>query len=216
MREVLQQRPHRNHHLHPSSFTCILGLFLLPLQKLNASWKPLLHSFGQDEVSILPVCASQEHNGVKVVLKDREKLRLRGERLSEFGPKRQQQGEKETADHRHNYTEARKGIQRGEKEGHHIMVQLHIQPHYSYIQPHYSYIHTYTLLHELACNIVSYCTSGRGIFTSLVPSPSSGPFEISEPVRKSEKRAWYPLFAHALNFPTFREFWIIPCYLRVT
>ena len=24
----------------------------------------------------------------------------------------------------------------------------------------------YTLLHELACNIVSYCTSGRGIFTS--------------------------------------------------
>ena len=25
---------------------------------------------------------------------------------------------------------------------------------------------TYTLLHELACNIVSYCTSGRGIFTS--------------------------------------------------
>ena len=31
-----------------------------------------------------------------------------------------------------------------------------------------------------------------------------GPFE------KSEKRAWYPLFAHALNFPTFREFRIIP------
>ena len=25
-----------------------------------------------------------------------------------------------------------------------------------------------------------------------------------------EKRAWYPLFAHALNFPTFREFRIIP------
>ena len=25
----------------------------------------------------------------------------------------------------------------------------------------------YTLLHELACNIASYCTSGRGIFTSL-------------------------------------------------
>ena len=24
----------------------------------------------------------------------------------------------------------------------------------------------YTLLHELACNIVSYCTSGHGIFTS--------------------------------------------------
>ena len=24
----------------------------------------------------------------------------------------------------------------------------------------------YTLLHELACNIASYCTSGRGIFTS--------------------------------------------------
>ena len=28
------------------------------------------------------------------------------------------------------------------------------------------YIHIYTLLHELACNIASYCTSGRGIFTS--------------------------------------------------
>ena len=28
------------------------------------------------------------------------------------------------------------------------------------------YFDTYTLLHELACNIVSYCTSGRGIFTS--------------------------------------------------
>ena len=31
-----------------------------------------------------------------------------------------------------------------------------------------------------------------------------GPFE------KSEKRAWYPLFAHVLNFPTFQEFLIIP------
>ena len=29
---------------------------------------------------------------------------------------------------------------------------------------------------------------------------SLGPFE------KSEKRAWYPLFAHALNFLTFQEF----------
>jgi len=27
-------------------------------------------------------------------------------------------------------------------------------------------IFPYTLLHELACNIASYCTSGRGIFTS--------------------------------------------------
>ena len=27
-------------------------------------------------------------------------------------------------------------------------------------------INKYTLLHELACNIASYCTSGRGIFTS--------------------------------------------------
>ena len=35
------------------------------------------------------------------------------------------------------------------------------------------------------------------------------------PLEKSEKRAWYPLFAHALNFPTFREFRIIPWYLRV-
>ena len=25
---------------------------------------------------------------------------------------------------------------------------------------------TYTLLHKLACNIASYCTNGRGIFTS--------------------------------------------------
>ena len=30
----------------------------------------------------------------------------------------------------------------------------------------FSYIYIYTLLHELACNIASYCTSGRGIFTS--------------------------------------------------
>ena len=29
---------------------------------------------------------------------------------------------------------------------------------------------------------------------------------------KSEKSAWYPLFAHVVNFRTFREFWIIPCY----
>ena len=27
-------------------------------------------------------------------------------------------------------------------------------------------LNIYTLLHELACNIASYCTSGRGIFTS--------------------------------------------------
>ena len=32
---------------------------------------------------------------------------------------------------------------------------------------------------------------------------------------KSEKRALYLLFAHALNFPTFRESRIIPCHLRV-
>ena len=41
----------------------------------------------------------------------------------------------------------------------------------------------------------------------------SGSFE------KSEKRTWYPLFVHPLNFPTFREFriilLIIPWYLRV-
>ena len=46
----------------------------------------------------------------------------------------------------------------------------------------------------------------------LAPVASSpGPFE------KLEERAWYPLFVHALNFnfPTFREFQIIPCYLRV-
>ena len=41
----------------------------------------------------------------------------------------------------------------------------------------------------------------HGIFIAS----SQGPFE------KSEKRAWYPLLAHALNFPTFREFRIIPC-----
>ena len=43
--------------------------------------------------------------------------------------------------------------------------------------------------------------------TFIASSP--GPFE------KLEKRAWYPLFVHALNFLTFREFRIIPCYLRV-
>lgn len=82
---------------------------------MNASWQPLLHSFDQDEVSIFPVCASQEHDGVKVVLEDREKLRLRGERLREFGPKGQQQEEQETAHRRHNDTEVRTGIQRGRK-----------------------------------------------------------------------------------------------------
>ena len=35
------------------------------------------------------------------------------------------------------------------------------------------------------------------------------------PFEKSEKRAWYPLFVHVLNFPTFLEFRIVPCYLRV-
>ena len=39
---------------------------------------------------------------------------------------------------------------------------------------------------------------------NLALSPS--PFE------KSEKRACYPLFAHAPNFPMFRKFRIIPCY----
>ena len=29
------------------------------------------------------------------------------------------------------------------------------------------------------------------------------------------KRAWHPLFVHALYFLTFRKFWIILCYLRV-
>ena len=47
------------------------------------------------------------------------------------------------------------------------------------------------------------------VLTTVKPPSSPGPFE------NLEKRAWYPLFAHALNFPTFREFRIIPCYLRV-
>ena len=47
------------------------------------------------------------------------------------------------------------------------------------------------------------------IQASCVLASSPGPF------KKSEKRAWYPLFAHALNFPTFWEFQIIPCYPRV-
>ena len=34
-------------------------------------------------------------------------------------------------------------------------------------------------------------------------------------VWKLEESARYPLFVHALNFPTFREFWKILCYLRV-
>ena len=40
------------------------------------------------------------------------------------------------------------------------------------------------------------------VWSSLVPRPV-------------QKRAWYLLFACALNFPTFREFRIIPCYLCV-
>ena len=34
---------------------------------------------------------------------------------------------------------------------------------------------------------------------------------VPRPIEKSEKRAWYLLFAHVLNFPTFWEFRIIPC-----
>ena len=37
---------------------------------------------------------------------------------------------------------------------------VHVSYFYMYL------MNIYTLLHELACNIVSYCTSGRGIFTS--------------------------------------------------
>ena len=40
------------------------------------------------------------------------------------------------------------------------------------------------------------------IYDTIASFP--GPFE------KSEKMSWYLLFAHALNFLTFWEFWIIP------
>ena len=42
-------------------------------------------------------------------------------------------------------------------------------------------------------------------FPSCSISLAPGPFE------KSEKRAWYPLFAHVLNFLIFLEFQILPC-----
>ena len=38
---------------------------------------------------------------------------------------------------------------------------------------------------------------------------------LPRPDRKIGERTWHLLFVHALNFPTFREFQIIPCYLRV-
>ena len=44
---------------------------------------------------------------------------------------------------------------------------------------------------------------------SVLTASFPGSFE------KSEKRPWYPLFVHALNFLTFQEFQIIPCYLHV-
>ena len=34
------------------------------------------------------------------------------------------------------------------------------------------------------------------------------------PFKKSEKRAWYPLFAHVLNFPTFQEFYRVTSACR--
>ena len=55
------------------------------------------------------------------------------------------------------------------------------------------------------CNISNNC----GMWSCPTLAQYPGPFE------KSEKRTWYPLFAHALNFPTFWEFQIIQWYLRV-
>ena len=39
-----------------------------------------------------------------------------------------------------------------------------------------------------------------------------GQLHLPGPFEKSEKRAWYLLFAHPFNFPTFQEFRIIPRY----
>ena len=48
-------------------------------------------------------------------------------------------------------------------------------------------------------------SSRRMVVSSLVPRP----------IRKIGERAWYPLFAHALNFPTFQEFRKNTVHLRV-
>ena len=72
------------------------------------------------------------------------------------------------------------------------------------------YTSKYTLLHELACNIASYCTSGRGIFTChrrVKMQPTSEIIAIcmlaSYPGSRwaGKERAWYTLFAHAFNLP---------------
>ena len=47
-------------------------------------------------------------------------------------------------------------------------------------------------------------TKSALVYTTSKVASYPGLFE------KSEKRAWYPLFAHALNFLTFRKFQIIP------
>ena len=44
-----------------------------------------------------------------------------------------------------------------------ILVMLVYGEYYGQV---YEVYNKYTLLHELACNIANYCTSGRGIFTS--------------------------------------------------
>ena len=57
------------------------------------------------------------------------------------------------------------------------------------------------------CNVIMWIFRSALKYT-LASFP--GPFE------KLERRTWYLLFARVLNFPTFRELWIIPCCLCVT
>ena len=80
---------------------------------------------------------------------------------------------------------------------------------YTVLHPLPTHAHPVLPLQLTAPHSLSMHTSNTTMaFLPVASSP--GPFE------KSEKRAWYPLFAHALNFPTFQEFRIIPWYLRMT
>ena len=86
-----------------------------------------------------------------------------------------------------------------------------------------------TFLSSFTGGLLTIYVQGYNVLSLVVPSPhgsqvflrtlSWGPCFLASypgPFEKSEKRAWYQLFAHALNFPTFREFRIIPWYLRVS
>ena len=60
---------------------------------------------------------------------------------------------------------------------------------------------------SLLCSIIPLVSLLFAVLVSLHLASNPG-------AEEGEKSAWYPLFAHALNFPTFRESWIRPRHSR--